>query len=140
MKNPTEKSLKKKDMPRGRPGHRPKNTANTVSELRFRIVCMFFIFFIVSICTFNGIHMSRSPTDIIIEQGLHPNPGPNSSIRRLHRKTKPEDARRSAEEASDREKKTEEKMKKWCHGIPPISLKEKGRAAKVREPFLKGVR
>ena len=94
-------------MPRGRPGHRPQNTVKTFSELRVRTVFMCFILPIISIYICSNFHICRSPREIIIEQGLHPNPGPGSGMRRITMKTKPEDARRAAKKTIEDEKKKE---------------------------------
>ena len=39
--------------------------------------------------------MCRSPREVIIEQGLHPNPGPDNGRRKITTKSKPEDVRRA---------------------------------------------
>ena len=102
-KNP-QKRFKKKERLRGQQGHRPQNTARPVSEMRFHIVFMIFIFHIVATMMSNSsIHMCRTPREIIIEQGLHPNPGPKEALyRRLTKKTKPDDIRKAAEKEDDK--------------------------------------
>ena len=115
-KHPTRIYIKKKkEKPRGRQGHRPENTADTRSELRFHTIFIFVIAHIISIFVCSNVHICRMPREIIVEQGLHPNPGPGEGRRRLKTKTKPEDAGK-IEDA-----KIKESSKAVHPQLPPLS-------------------